>query len=118
MFPWPEKTLVCFQRTVGKVNIMFTIIVQIRYISGMVISMTHSSQICLTNTITSFSCVSSQKEVVAMSDSNLSGYLGLQKIFSMTSLAKKLNMALNKVDEIPSSVLLSSDLVIFSRLSP
>lgn len=73
MYPWPEETLVCFQRTVGKVNIKFKVIVQIRCISRMVISMTHSSQVCLTDTIPSLFCVSSQKEVVAMSDSNLSG---------------------------------------------
>lgn len=73
MYPWPEETLVCFQRTVGKVNIKFNIIVQIRCISGMVISMTHSAQICLTDTIPSLPCVSSQKVVVAMSDSKFSG---------------------------------------------
>lgn len=73
MYPWPGQTLVCFQRTVGKVNIEFNVIVQIRCISGMVISMTHRAQICLTDTIPSLSCVSSQKEVVAMSDSNLLG---------------------------------------------
>jgi len=58
--------LLCFQRTPGKVNTKFNFILQMRCITGMVMSMSHSAQILVAETLPSLPSVSRQKEVAAM----------------------------------------------------